>query len=188
MNKLLIYLCFLAFGLITLNCDINTSAQTKKTLTNITKPSIIVKKSERKLYLYDNKKLVKTYNMALGFSPDGDKETEGDGKTPEGKFYVFTKNEKSAFYLSLGLSYPNKEDAARGYKAGLITKDEFDAINKAIQEKKMPLQKTKLGGEIYIHGGGTESDWTAGCSALENEDIKELFALIPIGTEVIIEP
>lgn len=52
----------------------------------------------------------------------------------------------------------------------------------------MPLQKTQLGGEIYIHGGGTESDWTDGCVALTNEEITELFEAIPVGTEVEIKP
>ena len=59
---------------------------------------------------------------------------------------------------------------------------------KAVAEKRMPPQKTALGGEIYIHGGGTENDWTDGCVALPNEEIKELFAAIPVGTTVIVEP
>jgi len=69
-------------------------------------PKIVVEKSARKLLLYSGDKLVRTYRVGLGLSPVGDKVREGDRRTPEGDFYIFTKNSKSAFYLSLGLSYP----------------------------------------------------------------------------------
>ena len=149
---------------------------------------IIIKKSQRKLELYDGEKLVKTYKIALGFAPGGDKEKEGDGKTPEGDFYIFTKNDRSKFYLSLGVSYPNIEDAERGLKAKLITKAERDNIVEAIINGKMPAQNTALGGEIYIHGGGSSKDWTWGCAALKNEEIKEIFDAVSVGTRVKIEP
>lgn len=151
-------------------------------------PRIVVRKSERKLDIFDGGQLVKSYSMVLGFKPEGDKETEGDGKTPEGEFYVFTKNPRSKFHLSVGISYPSKVDAVRGLKQGLISREEHDLITAAIDEKKMPLQKTKLGGEIYIHGGGTAGDWTDGCMALKNEEIKEIFDAVPIGTPVTILP
>jgi len=154
----------------------------------LNKARIIIHKKRRKLELFDGKTLVKTYEIVLGKTPVGDKEIEGDGRTPEGKFYVFTKNDKSKFHLSLGLSYPNLEDAERGLSAGLITKAEYDAIAEAIAEKKMPPQTTKLGGEIYIHGGGTDGDWTQGCVALADDDIKKLFDSIPVGTPVRILP
>ena len=159
-----------------------------ESLSKIENPLIVVNKSQRKLELFDGEKLIKTYKIALGFAPVGDKEKQGDGKTPEGEFYIFTKNDKSKFYLSLGISYPNIEDAARGLKAKLITKTEYDKIVRAIKDKKMPAQYTKLGGEIYIHGGGTTSDWTDGCVALQNEEMKEIFDAIPVGTRVKIEP
>lgn len=155
-----------------------------KPLTALAEPSIIIRKSARKLEVFDGLKLVKTYTVVLGFSSKGDKEVEGDGRTPEGEFYVFTKNPESRFHLSLGLSYPSKDDAERGLAAGLITNEENTAIVKAIDEGGMPPQKTKLGGEIYIHGGGTGNDWTDGCVALENEEISEIFAMIPVGTKV----
>lgn len=154
----------------------------------LNKARIIIHKKRRKLELFDGKTLVKTYEIVLGKTPVGDKEIEGDGRTPEGKFYVFTKNDKSKFHLSLGLSYPNLEDAERGLSAGLITKAEYDAIAEAIAKKKMPPQTTKLGGEIYIHGGGTDGDWTQGCVALADDDIKKLFDSIPVGTPVRILP
>jgi murein L,D-transpeptidase YafK len=113
-------------------------------------PSLIIRKKARTLELYDGAELSKTYSVALGFAPEGDKEKEGDGKTPEGEFYVFAKNEKSKFHLSLGISYPAKEDAMRGLASGLINKSDHDAIAKAIESRRMPPQKTALGGEIYI--------------------------------------
>lgn len=151
-------------------------------------PYLIVKKQKRKLELYDGEKLIKTYNIGLGFIPIGDKEREGDGKTPEGEFYIFTKNAKSRFYLSLGVSYPSIDDAERGFREKIISKKERDMIVKAINEKKTPLQNTKLGGEIYIHGGGAINDWTQGCIALANQDIKEIFDILPVGVKVKIEP
>jgi len=149
-------------------------------------PRIVIRKDKRTLEAYDGDVLKKTYAIALGFAPSGDKEIEGDGKTPEGEFYVFTKNLQSKFYLSIGISYPSKDDAQRGFEKSLISKAERDAIISAIDAKKMPPQKTKLGGEIYLHGGGTDRDWTWGCVALKNEDIEELFAAVPVGTKVII--
>jgi murein L,D-transpeptidase YafK len=160
----------------------------RKPLTTLKNPLLVVKKKERKLHLYDDAKLVKTYDIGLGFAPVGDKEKQGDGKTPEGEFYIFTKNPKSNYYLSLGVSYPSIDDAARGWREKIISKKEHDAIVKAINEKKTPLQNTKLGGEIYIHGGGAANDWTLGCVALANEDIKELFDALEVKTKVRIDP
>ena len=151
-------------------------------------PRLVVRKKARTLELYDGRKFIKSYSVVLGFAPDGDKEVEGDGKTPEGKFYVFTKNRQSKFHLSLGISYPAKDDAERGLANGLITKSEHDDISTAIESGKMPPQKTALGGEIYIHGGGTSSDWTWGCVAMNNAEIEELFETVPVGTLVEILP
>jgi murein L,D-transpeptidase YafK len=159
---------------------------------------ILVKKAERRLYLYktDNGKerIEKTYTIALGNTPAGTKIKQGDGRTPEGEYYITHKNPKSNFYLSLGVSYPNLADADAGLKAGLITKAQRDTIAAAIARKEKPPQNTRLGGDIFIHGGGTGKlfglikDWTLGCVALENEDIKQLFDTIPIKTRVTIQP
>ena len=151
-------------------------------------PRIVVKKAERKLFLYSDDKLVRTYRIGLGLSPVGDKIRQGDRRTPEGDFYIFTKNDKSAFYLSLGISYPNAVHAERGLREGLITKAQYDAIRSALKAKKTPPQNTRLGGDIYIHGNGAGSDWTWGCVALEDRDVRELFQAIPVGTPVRIEP
>jgi len=154
----------------------------------VEKPLIVVYKSERKLEFYSDQTLLRTYRIGLGFSPVADKQREGDGATPEGEFYVSVKNNKSAYYLSLGVSYPNAEDAARGLRDGLITKAQHDAIVEAHRKKTAPPQYTKLGGLIYIHGHGAKSDWTLGCVALENEDMKELYDAVPLGTPVTIKP
>ncbi|HEV2827122.1 MAG TPA: L,D-transpeptidase [Pyrinomonadaceae bacterium] len=151
-------------------------------------PRIVVSKSKRRLELYADGRLVRTYKIGLGLNPVPNKQRQGDRATPEGEFHVFTKNNKSAFYLSLGISYPNVEDAERGLRDHLISRAQHDAIVKAIKRKATPPQNTALGGDIYIHGSGAGSDWTWGCVALENEDIHELFQAIPVGTTVIINP
>jgi murein L,D-transpeptidase YafK len=151
-------------------------------------PRLVLIKRDRKLDVFDGDRLIKTYRVSLGFSPVGDKEIEGDGKTPEGEFYIFTKNHKSQFYLSLGISYPSIEDAERGLQKGLISGEEHDAIVEAVKSRRMPPQSTALGGLIYIHGGGTGKDWTYGCAALRDEDIRQLFNAIPLGTPVTILP
>ena len=69
--------------------------------------NLVIKKKDRVLEVHEAGRLKKSYTVVLGFSPEGDKGREGDGRTPEGDFYVFTKNEKSRFHLSLGLSYPS---------------------------------------------------------------------------------
>ena len=148
---------------------------------------LVIRKKARLLEIFDGDELIKTYAIVLGFAPGGDKAREGDGKTPEGEFYVSVKNEKSKFFLSIGLSYPNADAARRGLAESLISKAEHDAILEAVAEKRMPPQNTSLGGEIYIHGGGISNDWTKGCVALENEQMKELFDAIPIGAPVRIE-
>ncbi len=186
MKKKVFVIVFAIFTILT-GVILFVSAQTEE-LPVLEKPSLVVKKKERQLQVFDDQKLVKTYTISLGFAPEGDKEIEGDGKTPEGDFYIFGKNPESAFFLSIGVSYPSIEDAERGLRTDLITQAEYDEIVKAINEKSMPPQKTKLGGEIFIHGGGCQADWTAGCMALKNEEMQEIFAAIPIGTSIRIEP
>jgi murein L,D-transpeptidase YafK len=140
------------------------------------------------LWLYADGQVVRTYRIALGSNPSDDKVKQGDRATPEGDFYICVKNARSNFYLSLGLSYPNIEDAERGLRDKLITRAERDRIVRAIKNRQRPPWDTALGGEIFIHGGGTEGDWTWGCVALANADIKELFDALPMGTPVRIEP
>lgn len=151
-------------------------------------PRIVVSKARRLLELYSGEQLLRSYRIGLGFSPEGDKEVEGDGRTPEGEFYVFVKNPRSSFYLSLGVSYPAPDDAERGLRAGLISRAQHDAIVAAHRARRTPPQTTRLGGQIFIHGNGASSDWTLGCVALEDEDMKELYDAVGTGAPVTILP
>ena len=164
------------------------SQQTASLQLPLKNPRIVVLKSKRRLELYADGALVRSYKIGLGLNPVPDKLRQGDRATPEGEFYIFTRNDKSAFYLSLGVSYPNVEDAERGLRDGLISRTQHDAIVKAFRRKATPPQNTALGGDIYIHGNGASSDWTWGCVALENEHVKELFNAVPVGTPVTIKP
>ena len=159
---------------------------------------VVIRKADRKLHVYlvknVSQRLIKTYQIVLGNNPVGHKQKQGDGATPEGDYYITHKNSRSKFYLSLGISYPNIKDADAGLQARLITKAQHKAILSAINRQEKPPQNTKLGGDIFIHGGGTgmlfgkPNDWTLGCIALENADIKELFDLLPVRTPVRIDP
>jgi len=159
--------------------------QLEKPLIN---PRIIISKSKRRLELYCDSTIVRSYRIGLGFQPIGDKVREGDGRTPEGNYYVCVKNPKSRYYLSLGLSYPNIRDAKRGLREGLISHKQYNEIVQAIRNRRIPPWNTALGGEIFIHGHGSKSDWTLGCIALNDSDIHELYEAISIGTPVEIQP
>lgn len=161
--------------------------------TPIHHPRIVIRKSRRILELYGSDReggpvrLLRVHPVALGFEPEADKQREGDGATPEGRFYICVKNPRSRYYLSLGLSYPGIEDAQRGLRDGLISRRDHDRIVNAIRRGAIPPWDTNLGGEIFIHGRGAGSDWTAGCIALADHHIDELFEITPLGTEVVIE-
>lgn len=150
-------------------------------------PRIVVTKSKRLLQLYSAEKAVKTYRAGLGLSPVEDKVRAGDRRTPEGEFYICMKNSHSQFYLSLELSYPNQKHGGRGLRDGLITRAQYNQILSALNLKRVPPQNTRLGGELFIHGNGSQSDWTWGCVALDDKDIRELFDAVPVGTPVTIE-
>lgn len=134
---------------------------------------IVIEKSARRMQLFQGDQMVRTYRISLGFAPDGDKVRQGDGKTPEGEFTVNRKNSASAFHLSLGLDYPRPDDIVRAAKAGYSP-----------------------GGDIFIHGQPNalldgfklKGDWTAGCIALSNSEIREVWAATPLGTKVEILP
>ncbi|HWN98177.1 MAG TPA: L,D-transpeptidase [Blastocatellia bacterium] len=154
----------------------------------LVEPRIEVSKSKRELRLYSAGKVVRVYRVGLGSNPNGDKTVQGDGRTPEGEFFVCSKNPKSNYYLSLGLSYPNEEDAERGLRDKLISKAVRDQILRSISARACPPWNTRLGGEVFIHGNGSATDWTLGCVALDNANMKELFEAIPKGTPVKIKP
>ena len=151
-------------------------------------PRLVVHKSKREIQLLSGNSLVRTYRIALGLEPVRPKEKKGDYATPEGTYYICTKNPQSRYALALGLSYPGPADAERGLSAGLISTAERDQIVTAWNARTRPPWNTKLGGEIMIHGHGSGWDWTSGCIALNGQDIEELYRVVPVGTSVEICP
>ncbi|HEU4722052.1 MAG TPA: L,D-transpeptidase family protein [Gemmatimonadaceae bacterium] len=137
--------------------------------------SIVVYKRERTLILYNRGVPVRSYFVALGSKPVGDKERAGDQKTPEGVFRITAHNPASKFHLALRLSYPTDTHRARAAALGVDP-----------------------GGDIMIHGLPKEfsqagkdhrqNDWTNGCVALSNQEIEEIWHAVPDGTPVQIKP
>ena len=148
---------------------------------------LIVRKSLRRLELWQKGKKTGSWPIGLGKTPLGPKHQAGDGRTPEGWYYLCTRNPKSKFHLSLGISYPNPIDASKGLDQGILTKAEAAAICKACKEKKRPPWDTALGGEIMLHGGGAW-DWTAGCIAVTDQVMDLLWENCPLGMEILILP
>jgi murein L,D-transpeptidase YafK len=136
---------------------------------------IVVAKSARTMTLEINGHVLRTYRVALGGQPVGAKERQGDHKTPEGDYIIDAKNAHSQFYMELHISYPNAVDRARARNLGVSP-----------------------GGDVEIHGLGKQYgwigarhrlvDWTDGCIAVTNEEIQEIFGMVPVGTRVEIRP
>lgn len=152
--------------------------------------NIFVYKSLRSLICTDGSATVFTARVQLGTgSEDGPKQREGDGRTPEGRYHICSKNPLSKYHLSLGVSYPNEPDAQRGYEAGLI---DSACLSRIISSAERPPWDTPLGGFIMIHGqpdsGARTGDWTAGCIALSNDDMDILYSMAAIGDAVVILP
>ncbi len=152
-------------------------------------PSVIIEKSKGRLTVYDGGRRVKRYRAITG-AKQGDKLIEGDRKTPEGKFYICVRKTSPAtpYVRSMGLSYPNVSDARRGLAAGIINSRQCERIKYDISRKRQPSWKTKLGGEIMIHGKRGNRTGTLGCIALSNSDVIELYPHLPLGTPVEILP
>ncbi len=160
---------------------------TDKPLAEMSKPGIKVCKTTGIMTVFDGKKPVKSYHVISGAN-SGDKEAEGDKRTPEGVFRVVVRNPKSKYVLSLGLDYPNAEDAVRGLKAKLITPTQYKAIVEAISRVKQPPWNTSLGGEIMIHGAKGDRTGTLGCISMADDAVRELYPRIGLGVEVEILP
>ena len=128
-----------------------------------------VHKADRKMYLLHGGQVLKAYKIHLGGNPVGPKQFEGDGKTPEGAYSISHRNPNSAYHLSLGISYPNDNDRAF-----------------AKSQDKEP------GGDIFIHGansnGRSRGNWTAGCIAVSDRQIEEIYAMVTPGTPIYIFP
>jgi murein L,D-transpeptidase YafK len=153
------------------------AAPTYSDLSHVKASSIRVIKSERRLDLLDDKgRTIRSYRVSLGFSPMGAKTHEGDGRTPEGRYTIDRRNERSKYYRSLHISYPNSSDLARAHRSG-----------------------TKTGGAIFIHGKPNDKsglwfrraqnqDWTNGCIAVSDDEINEIWNLVQNGTPIDILP
>lgn len=136
---------------------------------------VLIEKAERRLTLYAGARVLKTYRVALGRNPVGPKQREGDGRTPEGRYVIAGRNPGSAFHLSLRISYPGPDDLRRARTAGVSP-----------------------GSNIMIHGlrpgigwiGSLHrvTDWTAGCIAVTNAEMDELWRAVADGTPVDVVP
>jgi len=157
-------------------------------LADIVNPEIYIYKQKRRLYVVQSGVMVRDYPIGLGSQPVGDKERDGDGRTPEGDFLVLRKDPASRFNKGLVLNYPDKKHAERALFAGIISSSEFKEIAAATEHKAALPSSTKLGGQLYIHAGGAHKDWTQGAIALYNSDMEELFKIASTGTPVHIRP
>jgi L,D-peptidoglycan transpeptidase YkuD (ErfK/YbiS/YcfS/YnhG family) len=136
---------------------------------------VLIEKEARRLTLLSMGEVIKIYKIAIGGNPIGPKEKRGDNKTPEGTYIIDSRNSESDYHLSLHISYPNERDKMRAKELGVSP-----------------------GGDIMIHGiknGYTwtgashkEFDWTKGCIAVTNDEMEEIYKLVPNGTIVEIRP
>lgn len=131
---------------------------------------VVVDKDARKMYLLHHAEVLEQYDVGLGFGPVGHKEKQGDGRTPEGEYRIDRRNPNSEFYLSIGIDYPNANDVARAREAG-----------------------ANPGGDIFIHGRPSKyrkggRDWTAGCIAVTNSEMRDVYAMVKNGTPISILP
>ena len=147
------------------------SENTQAMLNNIVIDKVFVDKSARTLQLLSDNKVIKTYHIALGGNPVGHKQQQGDKRTPTGSYILDYKNEKSKFYRSIHVSYPNAADKARAESRGVSP-----------------------GGDIMIHGQkngfghlaaiNQQRDWTDGCIAVTDNEMDEIMAAVEIGTPI----
>lgn len=132
---------------------------------------ILVYKESRMMYLMHHDTALRAFPIDLGFAPIGDKKVEGDGKTPEGDYFIDRRNPDSSFHLSLGISYPAPHDREEARELG-----------------------QGPGGDIFIHGGPRPGidragpDWTWGCIAVTNDEMEDIYAMVRTGTPISIYP
>jgi murein L,D-transpeptidase YafK len=136
---------------------------------------VLVLKKERTLTLLAKGQVLKTYKVALGGTPVGAKTRQGDHKTPEGTYVLDHRNAASQYHRALHISYPNARDRAQAAK-----------------------QNVSPGGDVFVHGlpngygwvgkGHRVKDWTDGCIAVTDEEIEEIWRLVPDSTPIEIRP
>ena len=137
--------------------------------------SIVVEKGARKLALFRRGALVRAYDIALGGQPAGHKMQRGDKRTPEGLYYIESRNPNSRYHLALRISYPNAYDLWRSRALGVPP-----------------------GGDIMIHGlpngqgyvgeAHRQDNWTEGCIAVTDQEIEQIWSTVPVGTPILIKP
>jgi len=149
---------------------------------------VVIEKAKRTLSLWDGANEVLQARIALGRVPVGAKSREGDGRTPEGVYRICIAKENGKYGLSLGLNYPNTEDARLAWQQGEIDHSTLEAVEAAIRERHRPPWGSPLGGEIYLHEGAVDTDWTQGCIALSKVDMKTLWAYRDRIEDVLIRP
>ena len=140
-----------------------------------TADKVIIEKAARKLYLLQDGEVFRTFDIALGIMPVGDKEREGDFKTPEGNYRLDLRNPNSEYFLSIRVSYPDSQDLAEARRRGVSP-----------------------GGSIMIHGQPNEpthsetyyrtQDWTNGCIAVSNSDMIDIWLMTDENTPIEIRP
>ncbi len=150
-------------------------ASTTPTLSGKAVDKVLVIKSERKLHLMGRGEVLKTYRVSLGKEPKGAKLREGDSRTPEGFYWIDWRKVSERYNLAMHISYPNARDAAGARKKGVPP-----------------------GGMIMIHGTPLDDeypewyfstlDWTEGCIAMKNADMRELWNVVKDGTLIEIRP
>lgn len=152
-------------------CGAKTPPSKFKTYNGPPVTQVVIEKGDRQMFLLSGRTVLKAYDIGLGFQPIGHKQFEGDGRTPEGIYYIDRQNPNSQYHLSLGISYPDPEDKARAMMLG-----------------------QQPGGDIMIHGRGAYGkvqkarDWTAGCIAVDDDEIEDIFSMVRPGVPVVIYP
>lgn len=136
---------------------------------------VLVEKGKRKLHLMKGGEAIRTFDIALGIEPEGDKVEEGDNRTPEGLYWLDLRNPESDYFLSIRISYPNAEDRREAERRGVSP-----------------------GGQIMVHGQPNiptwsaayyrQTDWTNGCIALSNSDMIDLWLMTPERVPIEIRP
>jgi murein L,D-transpeptidase YafK len=162
-------------ALLCLTFTLTSQATTTVTLGGKTIDKVLVLKSERKLHLQSRGETLKSYRVSLGKQPEGAKQREGDLRTPEGFYWIDWRKTSDKFNLSMHISYPNARDQALAREKGVAA-----------------------GGMIMIHGTPLDEeypewffhtlDWTEGCIALKNDDMREIWGLVKDGTLIEIRP
>ena len=167
MKKLIIII----FALVSLSILYSFISKKEKIPKNIT--LIKVYKNKRIMEVYNKKALIKTYQISLGQKPIGHKQFEGDSKTPEGVYFIDGKNPYSSYHKNLGISYPNIKDKAFAKKKG-------KSAGGLIKIHGLPNGKGKIG-KLHL-----ANDWTAGCIAVTDQEIDEIYAATKIGAKIIL--